>query len=208
MATSYGEARPAAEVAEAGNAVAAAEADSEAEEKKTRPVVFDPSVVPTDLQVVSATSDSILLSWFFNVSAPLASRIDGYRVFSRRESFVDIKTIVTGNRHAKFEIKGLLPYTEYRVFVRGIVAGVESRDSEHLVALTDVTRPTAPRIENVTCYDGGGGRAAIYVQWRRPGTFYRSVDYYKIFFRAEEDLIFSNMMVQAGSGVDQKVRYS
>jgi hypothetical protein len=60
------------------------------------------NAVPSDLNVVTATTSSILLSWFLN-----ATSIDGYRIFYIHETFEDVRTIMTGNQHAKFELKGL-----------------------------------------------------------------------------------------------------
>lgn len=137
------------------------------------------------------------------------------------------------------------------------MSGVETGDSEHLAAVTDVDQPSDPSISNLTCYDGGGGAgnavAALYVQWQRPGMtftnvtlylllallnllsrnyllddqtetlnvacfnldicvnlvpsdiYYRSVDYYKIYYKTVGDLMYSNMIVQAADDAVQKV---
>ena len=70
------------------------------------------------------------------------------------------------------------PYTTYTVYVRGVVSGQETNDSVHIVSKTDVDSPGVPAIANVSCYDTG----TIFMQWERPKTFHKSVDFYKIYF--------------------------
>ena len=61
------------------------------------------------------------------------------------------------------------PYTPYKVYVRAIVNKVETGDSVHITAVTDVAPPSEPTITNATCNPSGGGviggpNAAVYVQ--------------------------------------------
>ena len=61
------------------------------------------------------------------------------------------------------------PYTPYKVYVRAIVNKVETGDSVHITAVTDVAPPSEPTITNATCNPSGGGViggpiAAVYVQ--------------------------------------------
>ena len=61
------------------------------------------------------------------------------------------------------------PHTPYKVYVRAIVNKVETGDSVHITAVTDVAPPSEPTITNATCNPSGGGviggpNAAVYVQ--------------------------------------------
>ena len=64
---------------------------------------MNPQVVPTELSVVTATSNSIVLSWYFNSSA----EIDGFRVSYVHHSFEDVRTLTTKEKRPQFELTDL-----------------------------------------------------------------------------------------------------
>ena len=59
--------------------------------------------MPTELSVVAATSNSIVLSWYFNSSA----EIDGFRVSYVHHSFEDVRTLTTREKRPQFELTDL-----------------------------------------------------------------------------------------------------
>ncbi len=45
-----------------------------------------------------------------------------------------------------------------------------------------IDKPSAPYITNATCYES----VKIYLEWKRPKIYYRSVDYYFIYYREKD----------------------
>jgi receptor-type tyrosine-protein phosphatase gamma len=92
--------------------------------------------------------------------------------------------------------------------VRAIVNGRETLDSARIVVSTDVDEPSAPEITNATCYDTG----SIFVVWRRPQRFFKSIDYYKLYYRPRvsggDSDVFRNVTIQASDSELQRVRPS
>lgn len=48
-----------------------------------------------------------------------------------------------------------------------------------MIQRTDISGPSAPQIINLTCHS----QDAIYLQWKRPTTFYNSIDFYVINYK-------------------------
>ncbi|XP_060555238.1 tyrosine-protein phosphatase 99A-like isoform X5 [Ruditapes philippinarum] len=86
--------------------------------------------------------------------------------------------IITGHltQPMSAHITGLRPYTEYQLRVRAETGGGYSDYSDFYPALTDVDKPSAPFILNVSVVSS----TAIYVQWLPPTTFYKKIDSYFI----------------------------
>ena len=59
------------------------------------------------------------------------------------------------------------PYTQYEIWVETIVNSTASPASDHIHERTDIKEPSAPTINNVTCYDTG----QVYVAWSRPDKY-------------------------------------
>lgn len=71
------------------------------------------------------------------------------------------------------------PYTEYRIIVIAFTLKHDGEPSEAVIQRTDIAGPTAPQIINLTCHS----QDAIYLQWKRPMTFYNSIDFYVINYK-------------------------
>jgi receptor-type tyrosine-protein phosphatase gamma len=57
--------------------------------------------------------------------------------------------------------------------------------------VTDVAGPSAPIITNLTCKD----EQSIFLQWDRPKQLYKTIDYYYIYYRSEEQWQFKEIGV-------------
>ena len=73
---------------------------------------------------------------------------------------------------------------------------------------TDVGQPGRPEVLNATCHDvSSASNSSIYLEWRRPVVYHKSVDAYRIFYTARSDGVFKNVSVKANPGADkEKVR--
>ena len=69
-----------------------------------------------------------------------------------------------------------------------------------ILQTTDTAEPSAPFITNVTCYE----TQKIYVEWKKPKTIYKSVDYYFIYYKSREDAVYKRHQIQAGQEDDQR----
>jgi hypothetical protein len=59
-------------------------------------------------------------------------------------------------------------------------------------------QPSPPHLLNATCFDTG----AIYVEWRRPDRFDKSVDFYKLYHKPVATPLFKSVTVQADAKED------
>lgn len=75
------------------------------------------------------------------------------------------------------------PYTDYKVWIKAYAERSEGEASRTVEFRTDVSGPSAPYIFNLTCE----GDDALIVQWSRPERFYRKIDYYFVYYRADHD---------------------
>ncbi len=96
------------------------------------------------------------------------------------------------------------PYTIYEIWVRAIVNGEETDESDHITANTDVGRPSAPRVTNATCYANN----SVYVEWRRPESFHKAVDYYMLYYKREGEQTFEATHLEAGQKEVRRVSES
>lgn len=71
------------------------------------------------------------------------------------------------------------PYTEYRIIVIAFTLKYDGEPSDPVIQRTDIAGPSAPQIINLTCHS----QDALYLQWRRPTTFYNSIDFYVINYK-------------------------
>jgi hypothetical protein len=71
------------------------------------------------------------------------------------------------------------PYTEYRVIVIAFTLKYDGEPSDPVIQRTDIAGPSAPQIINLTCHS----QDALYLQWKRPTTFYNSIDFYVINYK-------------------------
>ena len=153
---------------------------------------------PHNLTASNVTATSMQLSWKMNTSF---NNIRGYRVFYKHDSYADIKTF--NGQLPRFSLSGLVPYTQYNVWVRPISTShpnVIAEESETILQTTDTAEPSAPFITNVTCYE----TQKIYIEWKRPTLYYKTINYYFVYYRAEGEREFKSHQMQADSKDDQR----
>lgn len=71
------------------------------------------------------------------------------------------------------------PYTEYRIIVIAFTLKYDGEPSDSVLQRTDIAGPSAPQIINLTCHS----QDALYLQWKRPTSFYNSIDFYVINYK-------------------------
>lgn len=71
------------------------------------------------------------------------------------------------------------PYTEYKIIVIAFTLKYDGEPSDPVIQRTDIAGPSAPQIINLTCHS----QDAIFLQWRRPTSFYNSIDFYVINYK-------------------------
>ena len=152
------------------------------------------TVAPNNLKITSFTSDSIRLKW--NLDTEL-NPVRNIRIFYKHQKYEDVKTI-KGDA-TEFQLQGLDPYTVYEIWVRSVgLDSKESEDSAHIRANTDVAQPSAPFIANLTCYNTG----TVYLEWVKPDKYYKSIDYYMLYYKKASDLLFSHIPIEASEEVN------
>ena len=155
---------------------------------------------PNDLRVLSATQRSIRLGWRYDdFDLDAGDRVESFRIFyTHHDRFEDVKVIrprlpLMGSQQ-EVELTDLEPYTIYEVKVRAVVQGGRTSPQSNVVAAnTDVNQPGAPVILPLEC----GGTGTLQVKWKRPDKFDKSVDSYKLYFRPEDESLFSSLIVPA-----------
>ena len=119
-------------------------------------------------------------------------------MFYEHDSYDDVKTF--NGQLPRFVLSGLVPYTQYNVWVVPISsAGIEAipEPSETILETTDTAEPSAPFITNVTCYE----TQKIYIEWKRPNIYYKKIDYYFIYYKEEGQPTFKKHQMQVNSFV-------
>lgn len=71
------------------------------------------------------------------------------------------------------------PNTEYRIIVIAFTLKYDGEPSDPVIQRTDISGPSAPQIINLTCHS----QDSLYLQWKRPTSFYNSIDFYMINYR-------------------------
>jgi len=150
---------------------------------------------PQNLTATNITANSMHLSWIMTTSF---NNIKGYRVFYKHNSYEDIKTF--DGAKPSFVLSGLVPYTQYKVWVVPVGADKTGQASQNIIQTTDTAEPSAPFITNVTCYE----TQKIYIEWKRPSTYFKTVDYYYIYYKDEDEDVYSNVQIQANAADDQR----
>ena len=91
----------------------------------------------------------------------------------------------------------------YEVWVMpiGVVGTEKGQASERIFKTTDTASPTAPFITNVTCYE----TQKIYIEWKRPSTYYKNVDFYYIYYKTTSESSYEEkVQIQANIEDDQR----
>lgn len=87
------------------------------------------------------------------------------------------------------------PYTEYRIIVIAFTLKYDGEPSEPVIQRTDIAGPSAPQIINLTCHS----QDALYLQWKRPTTFYNSIDLYVINYKESTYNTYQSIQVNTTS---------
>lgn len=153
---------------------------------------------PQNLTVTNFTANSIFLTWVMNSSY---NSIGGYRVYYKH-NYEDIKT--TYGQKPEYLLSNLNPFTKYEVWVVPVGEGTSETEgpaSEKIWQTTDTAAPSFPYITNVTCYE----TQKIYIEWKRPKTYYKTVDYYYIHYKPSLDSHeYEDVQIQADVEDDQR----
>ena len=153
---------------------------------------------PQNLTVTNFTANSIFLTWVMNSSY---NDIGGYRVYYKH-NYEDIKTVL--DQKPQYLLSNLIPFTKYEVWVVPVgkeTTETEGEPSEKIFQTTDTAAPTAPFITNVTCYE----TQKIYIEWKRPKDYYKTVDYYFINYRPSlASAEYEDVQIQANAEDDQR----
>ena len=83
------------------------------------------------------------------------------------------------------------PFTKYKIWLKAFTWKNEGQPSNPFEMVTDVAGPGAPIITNLTCKD----EQSIFLQWEKPRKVYKTIDYYYIYFRNEEQWQFKEVGV-------------
>jgi len=151
---------------------------------------------PQNLSASNITATSMFLTWAITSSY---NHIRGYRVFYKRGTYEDIKTF--DGQKPRFLLTGLVPFTQYAISIVPVgVSGGLGQASESILRTTDTTDPSAPFITNVTCYE----TQKIYIEWKRPKIYFKTVDYYYIYYKPDIKTEFEDVQIQANADDDQR----
>ena len=152
---------------------------------------------PYNLTATNISAQSIDLAWSMNTSY---NKIKGYRVFYKHNSYEDIKTI--NGQKPQFRLTGLNPYTQYEIWVKpiGVNEAEQGQSSETIFKTTDTAAPSEPILTNITCYE----TQKIYIQWKRPTVYYKTIDYYYVYYKSLNDGSYKNHPIQADDDDDAR----
>ena len=117
--------------------------------------------------------------------------IQGYRLYFNYQNFTDVKTVREPKEKMSYLLAGLSPFTEYNIWLRAFTWKNEGQQSQRLPVQTDVSAPSRPIITNLTCKD----EQSIYLQWDRPTSYFKQIDFYHIFYKNENQDEFKEVAV-------------
>jgi receptor-type tyrosine-protein phosphatase gamma len=89
------------------------------------------------------------------------------------------------------------PYTEYRIIVIAFTLKYDGEPSDQVIQRTDIPGPSAPQIINLTCHS----QDALFLHWKRPSTFYNSIDSYVINFKEAHTSKLEELRVPTNSSI-------
>eukprot|EP00094_Tigriopus_californicus_P012020 TCALIF_11614-PA protein Name:"Similar to Ptp99A Tyrosine-protein phosphatase 99A (Drosophila melanogaster)" AED:0.07 eAED:0.07 QI:0/0.7/0.45/0.81/1/1/11/539/1209 len=145
--------------------------------------------MPLNVSMDEVTNSSLRLHWR-QPSHPNGI-IQGYRLYYMQTNFTDVRTVRNPRSSMDFTLNGLAPYTKYRIWLKAFTWKNEGQPSRPFEMVTDVAGPGPPIITNLTCKD----EQSIYLQWEPPRVVYKTVDYYYIYYRNEEQWQFKEVAV-------------
>eukprot|EP00095_Tigriopus_kingsejongensis_P008769 maker-scaffold151_size306168-snap-gene-2.8 protein:Tk08769 transcript:maker-scaffold151_size306168-snap-gene-2.8-mRNA-1 annotation:"unnamed protein product" len=145
--------------------------------------------MPLNVSMDEVTNASLRLHWK-QPSRPNGI-IQGYRLYFMQTNFTDVRTVRNPRASMAFTLSGLAPFTKYRIWLKAFTWKNEGQPSRPFEMVTDVAGPGPPIITNLTCKD----EQSIYLQWDSPRVVYKTVDYYYIYYRNEEQWQFKEVAV-------------
>lgn len=145
--------------------------------------------MPLNVSMDEVTNSSLRLHWR-QPSHPNGI-IQGYRLYYMQTNFTDVRTVRNPRNVMDFTLNGLAPFTKYRIWLKAFTWKNEGQPSRPFEMVTDVAGPGPPIITNLTCKD----EQSIYLQWEPPRMVYKTVDYYYIYYRNEEQWQFKEVAV-------------
>lgn len=89
------------------------------------------------------------------------------------------------------------PFTEYRIIVIAFTLKYDGEPSDSVTLRTDIPGPSAPQIINLTCHS----QDALFIHWKRPSTFYNSIDSYVINYKESVAGKFDELRITTNSSV-------
>ncbi|CAO1427366.1 unnamed protein product [Diamesa hyperborea] len=137
---------------------------------------------PQYVKVLEVTSNTIKISWYEPERAN--GVIHAYRVYYMflNQTLLHLPMLKndgsTGSL-SHYTLINLRPFTEYRIIVIAFTLKYDGEPSEPVLQRTDIAGPSAPSIINLTCHS----QDALYLQWKRPTTFYNTIDFYVINYK-------------------------
>ncbi|CAG9855543.1 unnamed protein product [Phyllotreta striolata] len=139
---------------------------------------------PRNLTILDFTANSILLKW----ANPLKKNgvIEGYRVYYIHNNFTEVwpEKVPYDEPHIFYNLTKLKPLTEYTIFVKAFTQKHEGYPSDSVLATTDISGPSPPKILSLTCQ----ANETIEISIGRPSNFYYSIDYYYVHIKIGETL--------------------
>lgn len=89
------------------------------------------------------------------------------------------------------------PFTEYRIIVIAFTLKYDGEPSDSVTLRTDIPGPSAPQIINLTCHS----QDALFIHWKRPSTFYNSIDSYVINYKESIASKFDELKISTNSSI-------
>ncbi|XP_067128847.1 tyrosine-protein phosphatase 99A-like isoform X4 [Centruroides vittatus] len=148
---------------------------------------------PLNLTVVRVTDSSIRLRWH-QPERPNGV-VRGYKVYylHMARNLTETRKTTDLRRDMEFVLANLNPYTQYKIWIKAYTWKTEGDSSRIIDVRTDVQGPSAPNIVNLTCQS----LDSLFLQWERPQTFYRNIDYYLVYYRSEDSWEFQELIMTA-----------
>lgn len=87
------------------------------------------------------------------------------------------------------------PYSEYRIYVKAFTQNNDGEASDSIIQITDISGPSPPIVVNLTCHS----HDTLYLRWKRPFEYYRSIDFYTIAYRRQEQHAFQEIIINASA---------
>lgn len=71
----------------------------------------------------------------------------------------------------------------------------EGETSDSIVQTTDISGPSPPIVVNLTCHS----QDSLFLRWKRPLEYYRSIDFYTIAYRRDKQHAFREIIINTSA---------